>query len=176
MAVPLQIVSGRTVIDDDRALILLDDSGEVYLRFALVELNSGAHVFPESILDDWGKEIRNFQIYRWLGENGIYFPRAELFGYGPDDKPVQKFIRELDLTRRFPCYVYLNRSDPLSKGIIISDGVMETSGFPGPILIPNPENLSGLLKDAAIRWWSADCADDNQVASIVNSSIPSENQ
>jgi hypothetical protein len=175
MAVPFQIVRGRTVIDDERALLLLDESSEVYLRFALVELNSGAHVFPESILDDWGKEIRNFQIYHWLGENGIYFPRAELFGYGPDDKPVQRFIRELDLTRRYPCYVYLNRSDPLSKGIIISDGVLVTRGLPDPDLISTPANLSELLKDAAIRWWSADGDDDNQVAFIVNYSSTSEN-
>jgi hypothetical protein len=175
MAVPLQIVYGRTVIDDERALLLLDDSREVYLRFAFVELNSGAHVFPELILDDWGKEIRNFQIYHWLGENGIYFPRAELFGYGPDDKPVQRFIRELDLTRRFPCYVYHNRSDPLSEGIIIREGVMATSGSRVPDLISTPANLSELLKGAAIRWWSADCDDDNQVAYIVNYSSNSEN-
>ena len=175
MAVPLQIVSGRIVIDGERALLLLDDSHEVYLRFALTELNSGAHVFPESILDDWGKEIRNFQIYHWLGENGIYFPRAELFGYGLDNRPVQRFIRELDLTGRFPCYVYLNRSDPLSEGIIISDGVMATSGLRDPDLISTPANLSKLLKDAAIRWWSADCDDDNQVAFIVNYSSTTEN-
>ncbi len=175
MAVPLQIVSGRTIIEDDRALLFLNDTQKVYLRFALVELNSGAHVFPESILDDWGKEIRNTQIYHWLGENGIYFPRAELFGYGPDDMPVQRFIRELDLTRRFPCYVYLNRSDPLSKGIKISDGVMATSGLPNPKMISTPANLGQLLKDAAIRWWLADGDDDNHVAFIVNYSDTSEN-
>ncbi len=176
MAVPLQVVSGQTVIDNQRAMLLMDKSGEVFLRFALIELNSGAHVFPESILDDWGKEIKNFQIYQWLGENGIYFPRAELFGYGPDDKPLQRFIRELDLTRRFPCYVYQDRNDPLSGGIIISDGIMAASGLPGPNLISTPANLSELLRNAAIRWWSADCDDDNQVAFIANHPTPSENQ
>ena len=168
MAVPSKVVHSRIIVVGQRVLLILDQSQEIYLRFALTELNSGEHVFPESILDDWGKEIKNISIYRWLRDNGIHFPRAELFGYYLDDIPVQRFLRELDLTRNYACYAYTSITHPLKYGIVVSDVVVSTRGVSEPRSTSAPEHLGHLMKEADVRWWSADLDDEAQMAILEN--------
>ncbi len=168
MAVPSKVVLGRIIVVDERALLLLDQTQKLYLRFALTELNSGEHVFPESVLDDWGKEIKNLSMYRWMGDNGIQFPRAELFGYYLDDIPVQRFLRELDLTRYYVCYVYTSKSQPLKTGIVVSDVVESVGGVREPKSMSAPEHMGYPMIEAELRWWSADFKVESQMAAIIN--------
>jgi len=175
MAVPFEVIYGRLVVVNQGALLLLDQTQKLYLRFALTELNSGGHVFPESILDDWGKEIKNLAIYDWLRENAIHFPRAELFGCHPDEIPVQRFLRELDLTRGHVCYVYRTTTDPLKNGFVVSDVVLPEEGAVEPRIILAPNKFGAIMQAAELRWWLADWEDERQRVHLEKYSSKPEN-
>ena len=75
---------GITEVYKERALILLDESADkCYLAFTFLEQGTEREIFPESLLDDWGHEIKTLALYDWVLENGLHFPRAEIFGFEP---------------------------------------------------------------------------------------------
>ena len=102
------------------ALLLDETAPPLYLRFALVIMGSEDHVLPAFLLDDWGNEIKGATLYSWLRENGNAFPRAEVFGFAPDGREVQHFVREFELYVRWPCYAYANGDAPLSSGLLLT--------------------------------------------------------
>ena len=79
------------------------EAGLLFLRFAYVLMGTEAPLFPSFLIDDWGGEIKGVSLYSWVKENGILFPRAEIFGFDRQGNQVQYFLRELELFARLLC-------------------------------------------------------------------------
>ncbi len=146
--------------DGDRAAFLLATGGrQRTLRLGFVLQGTGDILFPETLLDDWGHEIGGVELYSWVRANAWQFPRAELFGLDPNGRPQQYFLRELDLTAGYVCWVSENSS---ASGL--RDGVRLTE-----ILVPDaaaghrkrnkaPARIPFPLREADVDWWTVDRA------------------
>jgi hypothetical protein len=140
---------------EKRAVLRLDEAaGLVFLRFALRELEREGLIFPALLLDDWGREIADLSLYPWIQENGAYFPRAELFGFDGSGTQIQRFLRELELTGGYPCYVARERRAAAAtatpvEAILISGAEVATS-----TRLRRPEGLERPLANAAVAWWA----------------------
>jgi hypothetical protein len=153
-----QELSGRLFRSRQRAILLLDpELPPVTLRYAFAELYGEAHVLPALLLDDWGKVIKNLALYRWVRQYGDQFPRAELFGFYPDGREAQYFLRELDLHHRHPCYVYANPDAPLAAGALL-DAILLAGTNAEPHRIRRPAGLDPLLRNVQAGWWQLDPA------------------
>ena len=154
MSVHKQKINGDLLTDGERATILLDESGEtIFLRFALVDQAASNHLLPEVLLDDWGSEIRGPAIYEWIEENGLYFPRAEVFGFDLNGREKQFFIREIDLMVRYPCYAYSPPDLGLSAGRLIEAILMPGEKGGQSQRIKRPAGIEGPLVNSALSWW-----------------------
>jgi hypothetical protein len=149
-----QRVLAKLMKSGDRVILLMDEKTDpVYLAYALVERETDVEIFPESLLDDWGHEISSLNLYDWIQENGLQFPRAEVFGSDKTGIRKQCFLRELDLVIRYPCYVYNSKSAPLNEGrrleaILIPDQkLIEPKRIKPPDVIPKP------MLNADVSWW-----------------------
>lgn len=104
----------------------------LYLYFALVIRGTEHPFLPTFAMDDWGNEVRKLSLYRWIYNDGDRFPRTELFGYEQDWsgqwREAQRFLREFELSARYPTYVITNRDLPLEESV--------------------PVDLFGLIEDA----------------------------
>lgn len=157
----VQEMHGQLLVADEGAALLLDSSANtVYLRYAFVERGSEQHIFPESVLDDWGHEIRSLSLYDWVVENGPQFPRAEMFGFLADGRRRQCFLRELDLTGGLICYVYQRRSSSLSEGSNIEAVLVAGPRSDQPRRIVRPDNIALPLAYARVAWWSVNTAQE----------------
>ncbi len=144
-----------------RAVLLLQDSQPVaktavslYLRYALVILGPEDHVFPATLLDDWGHEVRGLEIYRFVREFGDQFPRAEVFGFDLDGSETQLFVRSLEMVGRWPCYAYPTSDTPLSEGVRLNAILLPTAGLTQPQQLPEaPEPIEAPLRRARLKWW-----------------------
>ena len=154
MSVPKQSMKGKLLTAGERAAVLLDESAEtVFLRYALVDQATFGHLLPEVLLDDWGSEIRGLAIYEWIEKNGLYFPRAEVFGFDLNGRDKQFFIRELDLMARYPCYAYAQSDGPLSAGLLIEAVLLPDEGSRQPLRTKRPAGIERPLRDSAVAWW-----------------------
>ncbi len=106
MNVITEKIAAELIEDNDlHAIRLLDDDKQsIYLAYALVTLGREEHVFPCSVMDDWGKEMTGLQAYEWMRENGNHFPRADILAVGLAGDERQHFLREFDLYVRYPVY------------------------------------------------------------------------
>jgi hypothetical protein len=148
-------MQGQLLAADEGAALLLDSSANaLYLRYAFVERGSEQHIFPESVLDDWGHEIKSLSLYDWVFENGLHFPRAEMFGFVAEGSRRQRFLRELDLTGGLVCYVYQRPSSSLAEGSIIEAVLVADARFDQPRRIVRPEIVAPPLAYARVAWWS----------------------
>ena len=87
-------MKGRLLDEGSRPALLLDETaGPIVLRYALVRQGTEEHILPAFLLDDWGAEIKGLALYRWIEEQGDYFPRAELFGFDAGGGETQVFLR-----------------------------------------------------------------------------------
>jgi hypothetical protein len=154
MSIVLQKVQGELISRDSRWALLLDDSAEdLFLSFAYPVLESTEMILPELVLDDWGKEIASMKLYEWIRENGLHFPRAEIFGFNPNGHPQQYFLRELDLMSKYPCFAFNQRDYNLDAGLLIeavlilNDKMTESGkmGMPSEIQVP--------LRYIQASWW-----------------------
>lgn len=125
----------------------------LYLRYAFVTLGREDHIFPGLILDDWGAEIKGMAIYRWVKKFGSQFPRGEIFGFKRSGEKVQIFVRELELYRRLPCYVYPTPSQPLPTGLCLAAIVQPSTAVTAPKKIKAPRHLPRAMRSAAVSWW-----------------------
>ncbi len=115
----------------------------LHLLFPFITRGDEIHIFPASVLDDWGTEIRGMQLYEWIRENGEQFPRAELFGMDVNGRSTQEFLRGLEIYFRFPCY--LHQADeyiPIKTIILPADMQRKT--------LPHP------LRRAKVTWNSTE--------------------
>ena len=116
----------------------------LHLLFPFITRGDEIHIFPVSLLDDWGTEIRGLQLYEWVRENGEQFPRAELFGMDKNGRSTQEFLRGLEIYFRFPCYLH-----PADSPLHIGNIPIKT------IILPaNTErkNLPYPLRRANVTW------------------------
>jgi hypothetical protein len=137
------------------AALLLDPAADaLFLRYAFVERTSEQHVFPESVLDDWGHEMGTLSLYDWVFENGVHFPRAEVFGFAPDGAKRQRFLRELDLSGGLVCYAYDQPNCSYAEGSIVEVVLIADPGSDIPRRTIRPHDVTGPLAHAQVTWWS----------------------
>ena len=104
----------------------------LHLLFPFTTRGDEVHIFPASLLDDWGTEIRGAKLYDWVRENGEHFPRAEMFGVDDNGRFTQEFIRGFELYFRFPCYLHQTDDRPLVNTIILP-ATMRRKDLPYPL-------------------------------------------
>ena len=154
MAAMRQRINAKLINTGDRAVLLLDDKAQpVYLCYALIVRESEVEIYPESLLDDWGHEINSLYLYEWIQENGLQFPRAEIFGFDSKGKRKQYFLRELDLMARYPCYVFESNQTPITGGVLIEAILIPKQHIIQPKRIKRPHEVVGPLHDARASWW-----------------------
>lgn len=152
-----EAVHGRLVQFGDGVALLLDgrDGAEtVYLAYALVTQGPELQVLPSVLLDDWGTEIGGLPLYQWIEENGLRFPRAEIFGKDTNGVPVQYFIRDLELFGKYPVYAFSAEDTPDDAGVLLDSVLIVRDGLATPEPAEPPENISVLLGRAKVTWWA----------------------
>lgn len=152
----MEPVQGTIIREGEKhALRLLgvDAKSTVYLSYALVTQGPEWQILPSFLLDDWGNRIDGPALYDWVRDNGLMFPRAEVFGHSPSGEPVQYFLRDLELFGKYPVYAFAAEDASPSSGVLLQ-----------AILIPDEEVVSAvpaqpavesgaLLYGAQISWW-----------------------
>ena len=150
-----QSVPGSLIVDGDLAALILgaaEEGATVDLAYALVTQGPGDQIVPSLLLDDWGNEIRDLQLYEWIQENGLQYPRAEVFGQSPSGDQVQYFLRDLELFAQYPTYVYPGESDQ-TQGIPLHAVLVEDASVEAPQPIRPPDEVIGPLRAAQLSWW-----------------------
>lgn len=156
MNIVFQRVSGNLLIEDQRAIVVLDDSASsVQLCLGLLEEESNSVILPESLLDDWGHEIASERIYHWMWENGDQFPRAEIFGQDLLGKPIQRFLREIDLIAKFPCLAHAHDQGVPSKWLRVGAIIIRESKGKDLHKIRQPAGIDFPLSHADVAWWQS---------------------
>ncbi|HZD10869.1 MAG TPA: hypothetical protein VE553_05960 [Candidatus Binatia bacterium] len=145
-------LNARHLARGETHALLLDNSAPLQpLRLALIVRGSERHVFPSLALDDWGRERKGVRLYRWLYEEGPRFPRAEVFGFDDAGVQTQIFLRDLELSFHYPCYLYGDDADPVQEGLRV-----DVIFVPGPseeaVKIDAPDSLPWAMRRAAVRW------------------------
>ena len=153
-----ELVHGKLVGEEDSLMLRLDDQDigdRVYLAYALVTQGPGHHVLPSVLLDDWGNEIEQMRLYEWIKDNGLLFPRAEIFGESPSGESVQCFLRDLELFGKYPVYVFAADDAPDSSGTLIrAITVVDHDPSSSKSTLP-PEWVGGQLRNAQVEWRHA---------------------
>ena len=150
-----QRVVGTLVADDRRAALRLEPESEaaVYLAFALTTQGIAAQIIPSVLLDDWGKEIKGLALYEWVGENGLRFPRAELFGFSPDGQSAQYFLRDMELFVPHVAYASADKELPVGQWSRLTDVLMPALDVIAPEPAECPDGVTGPLGEAGVNWW-----------------------
>lgn len=150
-----QRVSGVLLSDGQRTALRLadDDAATVFLTYALLTQGTEVHILPSSLLDDWGNEIKTLRLYRWIRENGLHFPRAELFGAGADGRPVQYFVRDLELFARYPAYATTDKSLPIDQWVPLEAVLIPDATAGTPQDATPPDSIPFPLREARLSWW-----------------------
>lgn len=150
-----QRVTGTLLVDGERMALRLEDGEEpaIYLAFALVTQGIAAQIIPAVLLDDWGTEIKGLGLYDWVHENGLHFPRAEVFGFSPAGEKVQYFLRDMELFAPYPVYAATDKALPLADwqpvpAVLVPDGALMT-----PAAAAAPATIAGPLRQARVGWW-----------------------
>ncbi len=149
-------MQGSILIDGSKAALRLDageSASPIFLSYALVTQGPGHHVLPSVVLDDWGKEIGQLQIYPWLRENGLRFPRAEVFGRSPNGESRQYFVRDLELFGASPVYAFAAEDAPDASGVLVQAVLIDDETAAAPRPATPPDGVSGLLREAQVTWW-----------------------
>jgi hypothetical protein len=147
-------VVGILLVENDRtALALIDRGQRIYLRYGLQTFAEDLVILPELLLDDWGREIRGLDLYKWLQESGQRFPRAELFGYDPAGASQQYFLREIDLVAKYPSFAYISRDSPVKEGRLLTAALIPTPGMDRHRQRRRTPDIVGPLSNARVDWW-----------------------
>lgn len=148
-------VKGELIVEGDKVAIRLDPvaDSEVYLAYALVTQGPGYHILPSFILDDWGNEIGQMGLYRWISEEGLRFPRSEIFGSDPAGNPVQYFLRDVELFVKYPVYAFESADTPDSSGRLLNAVLVPGDSGQAPVNFQPSLSEYGLLAQANVSWW-----------------------
>lgn len=164
LALPSQKAIGRLVTgaDGKRPVLVLQPpemaGGETFfLRFALVLLGTERPILPSFVLDDWGREKRKLSFYRWIYREGDRFPRSEIFGYYLNREnrweEGQFFVRDLELSARWPVFVAPADDAPPSAGVRLHGMGREEAGVSAPEKVEMPADIPFPLQRGAVSWW-----------------------
>jgi hypothetical protein len=146
-------VTGRLFTNGEQTALLLSHEGDRHLlRLGYIFRGSEEIFLPETLLDDWGHEVRGVELYRWVKKNAEHFPRAELFGHDLTGQTVQCFMREIDLTARFGCYIYRHATDELSDGVALEAILVLAEDAEQRAVNEAPPNVSFPLRQADVKW------------------------
>lgn len=149
-------INGRLLRTDQGAAILLQEGvGVIYLRYALVGLSGESLIFPEALLDDWGRELKTLELYAWIRQHGLFFPRAEVFGFDGKGEARQCFLRELDLHARPSCWAFQDKRGSLHSGLLIEHVIQVNLEILEPEEINRPADVPMPLRQADVTWWQA---------------------
>ena len=144
------------IVEDAQGSLVWDEAADpIYLRYAFVTLGPEEHILPSLLLDDWGNEIKGLALYEWVEENGLYFPRAEMFGFRPSGPKMQLFLRELDLVLKYRCYAYPTAETPLADGRLIESIYLLDNSVVEPTPTKRPLDVPRLLSKSAVRWFKS---------------------
>jgi hypothetical protein len=150
-----------TVYEDDRRTALLLSIGSTHytLRLGFIVRGTEKTFLPETLLDDWGHEIGGAALYLWVKENAEHFPRAEIFGLDLTGQPRQCFLRELDLTAKYACYVFQDSTAAaVEEGNQLTE-ILVPATVTGHRRMPEaPAKVPFPLRDANVEWWTVDRA------------------
>lgn len=152
-----EAVNGKLVSFGDGLALRLhnpDDADTVYLAYALVTQGPELQVLPSVLLDDWGTEISGLQIYRWIEEHGLRFPRAEIFGKDTSGNSVQYFLRDLEMFGKYPAYAFWGESAPDDSGRQLDSILIVRDGITNPEQTNPPDGISAPLRRAKVNWWA----------------------
>lgn len=142
------------ILDGEVGGLMLDDTADpIYLRFAFVTLGPEEHILPAFLLDDWGNEIKGLGLYEWVEENGLYFPRAEIFGFKAAGQKTQIFLRELDLMLKYRCYAYGTAETQLAEGRLIEAIYLADNAVTETTPTKRPSDVPRLLSKSAVQWF-----------------------
>lgn len=148
--------AGTLLADGDLIALRLgaaDSDSLVYLSYALVTQGPGHQILPSVLLDDWGREIRHLELYRWIEENGQRFPRAEVFGIDPAGAQVQYFLRDLELLARYPLYAYTEKNAAPNSAVVIRAILLPDDAVDEPQRARPPDDLKSPLRKTSTEWW-----------------------
>ena len=149
-----QTMPGRLHHKGRQTILIFDETADpVYLRCAFLERYGQMAILPAILLDDWGKEIKNLTLYRWIRDYGFQFPRAELFGFEPNGRETQYFLRDLDLTGKYPCYAYPSLETAISDGRLLTTIFSPDDNLTSPERGRKPADLDLPLSQAKLSWW-----------------------
>ncbi|HOU40510.1 MAG TPA: hypothetical protein PK829_04515 [Promineifilum sp.] len=149
-----QRLPGTLLVDGERAALRLhDDEAVVYLAFALVTQGIAAQIVPTVLLDDWGTEIKGLGLYDWVRENGMHFPRAEVFGFSPAGESIQYFLRDVELFAAYPVYAAADKASPIADWRPVFSMLVPDSELSSPVAAAAPAALTGPLRQARVGWW-----------------------
>jgi len=157
MSAIAQAVQGRLIDRREPAVFYLHPGNESsFIRLGFILRGSEEVILPESVLDDWGHEIATMELYAWVKENGLHFPRAEIFGYDLSGREQQCFVREIDLMAGYACYVFEAADSPLTEGRRLAAILVPGPAGAQPRPISPPSQVSAPLSRAAVKWWMVD--------------------
>lgn len=149
-------IPGEIVTDEDTVAIRLlapDDGRSVQLSYALVTQGPEHHILPSVMLDDWGNEIGGLRLYQWIADNGLRFPRAELFGVTPSGSPAQFFLRDMELLANYPVYAFDPTDQPKASGRLVNAVLIPDATAREPQRAEPPGSVAKLLRRGQLSWW-----------------------
>lgn len=151
-----QPIPGTFIVDGNKAALRLGDSqstDHVFLTYALVTQGPEYQILPSVVLDDWGNEVGQIQLYAWIRDNGLKFPRAEVFGETPKGAPAQFFVRDLELFGKYPVYGFSAIDAPTASGMLLNAILVPDSTIQEPSLSEVPEDVVAPLREVQASWW-----------------------
>lgn len=149
-------IPGSLIIDGEKVALRLGEpetADRVYLAYALVTQGPEYQILPSVLLDDWGNEVGSLALYAWIKDNGLRFPRAEVFGESPAGAPAQYFLRDLELLGQFPVYAFTESDAPASSGVMVRDVLVPDAAASAPQPTEAPENVAPPLREGQLHWW-----------------------
>ncbi|MDX1662340.1 MAG: hypothetical protein R3272_01010 [Candidatus Promineifilaceae bacterium] len=156
-------IQGRLVDEEAPVTLLLhEDEAPLFLRYAILEHGTDAPIFPALAIDDWGNERSGLALYTWLYREGDAFPRAEVFGFDRHGNEIQRFLRDLELFFRYPCFVYEDEAAPVADGQRVETILLPHPTRRGAVASAGekrnepPPHVDWPLRHAAVSWrWVA---------------------
>lgn len=151
-----QPIPGTLIVDGAQKALRLGEPGSaerVYLAYALVTQGPEYQILPSVLLDDWGNKVGSLNLYAWIRENGLRFPRAEVFGESPAGAPGQYFLRDLELFGHYPVYAFSGADAPAATGILVRDVLVPDVAVTAPQPTEPPTEIAPPLREGHLRWW-----------------------
>lgn len=147
---------GTLLVDGDLCTLRQDSAGSenlLFLTYAFITHGPEHHILPSVLLDDWGKEIGGLELYRWIEENGQMFPRAEVFGIDPSGGKTQYFLRDLELTAKYPLYAFSGKDVATDSAVFVRAVLLPDDKIDEPQRVAPPGDIAWPLRRAAVEWW-----------------------